>query len=121
MGDEQARSRQRLQNLGQQRWRDVIGLGDILGTLGGVRVRTRGGAWLLGEVLERHQTVIRFFGQTKHFGLSLWRTRLPAGMGGIVTGEPNQTLLVLDSVRRERGRVGTPPPSLFWGLVCTAV
>jgi hypothetical protein len=48
-----------LEDLGQELWRDVVGLGDILRALG-----TAGG--LLGEVLERHETVVGFFGEAKH-------------------------------------------------------
>ena len=51
------------------------------------------GAWagrLLGEVLERHETVVGFFGQTQH-GISL--------DGGWPVANP--TVLVLVSVRRK--------------------
>jgi hypothetical protein len=60
--EEQTGASESLQNLGQQRRRNVVGLGDILGALGG----NAGHGGLLGEVLERHEAVIRFFGQTEH-------------------------------------------------------
>ena len=63
MGDEEAGTGERLENLGQQRRRYVVGLGDVFGALG-YRLRRRGR--LLGEVLERHETVVGFFGQTEH-------------------------------------------------------
>jgi hypothetical protein len=50
---------QLLQNLGQQLRRNSVGVGHILGA---ERSRLR----VLGQVLERHQSVIRFFGQLEH-------------------------------------------------------
>ena len=72
MGDEQAGAGEGLQDLGQQGRRDVVGLGDILCTLRGGGALGDGGVrgGLLGQVLERHETVVGFFGQTQHSGPS---------------------------------------------------
>ncbi len=90
VGDEQAGLGQGLENLGEQGRRDVVGLGDVLGALA-----RRCGSVLLGEVLERHEPVIRFFGQTQHC-----RQTLP----GVAGAARKPTLPVLVSVvRREAG------------------
>src|ERR1700691_917498 len=59
MGAQDADLRQPLQDLGEQLGRDVVGLGDVPGAEGG-RVR------VLGEIFERHEAVIGFFGEPEH-------------------------------------------------------
>jgi hypothetical protein len=59
VGLEQSCLGELLQGLGQKLCRDVVLVGDILGA-----ERNRFG--VLGQELERHQPVIRLFGQLKH-------------------------------------------------------
>ena len=101
VGDQQPGARQRLQNLGQQRRRNVVRLRDVLGALRGGTLRAR--ARLLGQVLERHQPVIRFFGQTKHLGPLSPDSAMQAETAGFCARDTNPTVLVLFSVRRKWG------------------
>jgi hypothetical protein len=64
--DQQAGFGEGLEDLGQQLRRDVVGLGDVLGGGRCAGERVEAGVRLLGEVLERHQAVVRFFGEPEH-------------------------------------------------------
>jgi len=68
VGDKQTGFGEGLKDLGQKLRRDVVCLGDVLGGLGGVRAIAGGGSegLLLGEILQRHQSVVRFFGEPEH-------------------------------------------------------
>ena len=57
--DQHTGAGERLQDLGQQLRRNMVGLGNVLG-----RLRALGG--VLRQIFEGHQAVIRFFGEPEH-------------------------------------------------------
>ena len=59
VGTQQPMLGEQLQYLGKQLGRNPVGVGHILGA-------QRSGLRMLGEILERHQPVVRFFGQLEH-------------------------------------------------------
>ena len=65
--DEDAGLGERLEYLGKELRRDVVGVRDGFGRgCAGDGLRCGGAARLLGKILEGHEAVVRFFGEPQH-------------------------------------------------------